>query len=147
LIYLYYYFSFNHIKGSNGGRISKPDAVACGTIYMVVGTGNANESGGPSSSQILSSTSVAVVAANNVVPATVAIGNGGGGIRVPSAEAVGLVVPGKAGNPVEGKGEKKGFKNEEAKNGDEKVNGENGIRFEPNAGDQNGLKNGLTNCV
>lgn len=113
----------------------------------MVGTGNANESGGPSSNQILSSTSVAVVAANNVVPATVAIGNGGGGIRLPSTEAVGLVVPGKIGNPVEGKGEKKGLRNGEAKNGDESVNGENGIRFTFDIGDQNGLRNGLIGSV
>jgi hypothetical protein len=113
----------------------------------VVGTGNANESGGPSSSQILSSTSVTVVAATNVVPATVAIGKGGGGISVPSAEAVGLVAPGKVGNPVEEKGERNGLRYGEVKYGDGNVNGENGTRFRLDKGDQYGFKNGLTNCV
>ncbi|MGA1839765.1 MAG: hypothetical protein ACMUIU_03985 [bacterium] len=88
-----------------------------------------------------------VVGAVTVVPAILAIGNGGGGIRVPSTEAVGLVVPGKVENVVDGKGEKKGFRNGEAVNGDENVNGENGTRFTLDKGDQYGLKNGLTNCV
>ncbi len=109
----------------------------------MVGTGSVIESGGPCSSQILRSTAVIVVGAISVVPATLAIGNGGGGIRVPSTEAVGLVVPGKAGNPIVGKGEKKGLRNEDAKNGDEGVNGENGIRFTFDIGGQNGLRKGL----
>ena len=145
LIYLF----VNQIKGRYGGLKSKPDAVAVapGIMNIVVGTGNTRESGGPSSNQILSSTSVIVVGAVKVVPATVAKGNRGGGTSVPSIEAVGLVVLGKAGNPVEGKGVKKGFRNEEVENGVEKVNGENGTKFTFDIGDQNGLKNGLKVCA
>ena len=90
-----------------GGGISRPDAVASGRIMMVVGTGSTNDKGGPSNNQTLSSTSVTVVGAKSVVPATVAIGNGGGGINAPSIDADGLVVVGNAGSPKEGKGEKK----------------------------------------
>jgi hypothetical protein len=134
------------MKGTLGGGKSKPDAVASGMIYIVVGTGRANDNGGPSS-QILSSTSVIVVGAAIVVPATVAMGNGGRGISVPSTEAVGLVVVGNAGNPVDVKGEKNGLRNGEVRSGDEKVNGEKGIRNGFDGEDQNGLKNEVASCV
>ena len=75
--------------------------MAPGIINIVDGTGTTKDNGGPSASQIFSSTSVTVVAATRVVPATVARGNGGSGIREPNTEAVGLVVLGNAGYPVE----------------------------------------------
>ena len=86
------------------GGINRPDAVASGRIYIVVGTGRTNDMGGPSN-QILSSTSVIVVGAKTVVPATVAMGRGGGGINAPSIEAEGLDVVGNAGNLGGAKGE------------------------------------------
>ena len=64
---------------------------------MVVGIGNSNSRGGPSSIHILALTTVSVVAGTSVVPAIVAIGAGGIGRSVPSAEAVGEIMFGKEG--------------------------------------------------
>lgn len=88
--------------------MSSPDAVADGTMKIVVGTGKVRLSGGPPS-HILTITSVTVVGAVTVVPAIVATGSGGNGIRPPSMDAVGVTGAGGAGNPDEATAERKGF--------------------------------------
>lgn len=132
----------------NGGRKIKPDAVASGgTMNIVVGIGSSSSKGGPSSSHILAFNTVNVVAGTRVVPAILASGNGGGGIRTPNAEAIGVVVLGSPGKPVVVNGAKSGLKNGEVENGEKGANGRNGNVEKPGAGDQNGLKNGEINCA
>ena len=133
------WFWSNQIRGIAGGRISKPDAVACGTINIVDGTGTTKDKGGPSANQTFNSTSVTVVAAIKVVPATVAIGNGGSGISDPKTEAVGFVVLGKTGNPV-GKVLLYGAK----ETGEKELYGKKGTENTLGNGDQKGLNNGET---
>ena len=87
------------IKGIGGGGMNSPDAEAVGgTTNIVVGMGSISSKGGPSSNQILTLSSVNVVAGTRVVPAIVAVGGGGSGRSAPSTEAVGVVVLGTEGN-------------------------------------------------
>ncbi|MBN2372591.1 hypothetical protein JXL19_02230 [bacterium] len=83
-----------------------------------------------------------------VVPEILAMGSGGGGIKTPSADAIGEVVFGSPGKDVAAvNGAKSVLKNKADENGEKGDKGKKLAVDNPGIGDQNGLKNGEINCA